>query len=43
MVLTWRRDPDGGWQALVVAWLPAYAIRARDDAEDAGPHAPGSD
>ena len=28
-VLAWRRDPDAGWQAMVVAWLPAERVRRR--------------
>jgi len=29
-VHAWRRDPSGGWQALVVAWLPTDALAPRD-------------
>ncbi len=40
MVLTWRRDQAGDWQALVVAWPPAHAIRARSDTAPSRPGAP---
>lgn len=28
-VLAWRRDAEAGWQALVVAWVPADRVRPR--------------
>lgn len=29
-VLAWRRDAQGGWQALVATWVPAAAVRPRE-------------
>jgi hypothetical protein len=37
-VHAWRRAPDGGWEGLVVAWLPASGVSPRDP--EAGASAP---
>ena len=31
-VHAWRRAADGGWEGLVVAWLPSAAVRPRSSA-----------